>query len=158
MFKDVEMQLRIFRVTDLDTLHSLVMETIDRSYSVVYPAQAVRFFKQYHCKDNIYSDCLNGYTVVAGFQGEVLGTGTLLHSNIRRVFVRKNYQRLGIGKIIMEDLESRAAIQGYGSVDLSASLVAKGFYVSLGYDVEEERCLRVENGIGLHYSQMSKRL
>ena len=32
------------------------MDTIDKSYTSVYPEKAIRFFKQYHCKENIYDD------------------------------------------------------------------------------------------------------
>lgn len=158
MLTNEKVIIRVFEPADIEPVYVLVMDTIDKSYTGVYPEEAVRFFKQYHSKENIYEDYLNGHMIIAECKGEIIGTGTLLDSNIRRVFVNKNYQRHGLGKLIMKKLENRASAEGQKVVDLSASLVAKRFYDSLGYATQGEKYLDVENDIKLIYFQMIKYL
>jgi GNAT superfamily N-acetyltransferase len=109
MLTNEKVILRIFEPADIEPVYILVMGTIDKSYTGVYPEEAIRFFKQYHCKENIYDDYLNGYTIIAELEREIVGTGTLLGANIRRVFVNKCYQGHGLGKLIMKKLENRAS-------------------------------------------------
>ncbi len=158
MLTNEKVILRIFEPADIEPVYILVMGTIDKSYTGVYPEEAIRFFKQYHCKENIYDDYLNGYTIIAELEREIVGTGTLLGANIRRVFVNKCYQGHGLGKLIMKKLENRASKEGLKAVDLSASLTAKRFYDSLGYVTQAEKYIDVGKDIKLIYYQMLKDL
>jgi len=44
-------------------------------------------------------DIERGYIVVAESGGLLLGTGTIIETSIRRVFINPEYQHQGIGKI-----------------------------------------------------------
>lgn len=125
------MEIRRFKRRDLKEVKSLIDRTIEVSYRDAYPNEAIDFFKEYHSEEHILDDAEEGYSIVVVSNTRIVGTGTLLDTNIRRVFVDPSEQRRGIGKKIMGDLESRANKTGAEIVDLASSLTSKEFYDSL---------------------------
>ncbi|MDD5419726.1 MAG: GNAT family N-acetyltransferase, partial [Methanomicrobiaceae archaeon] len=86
------------------------------------------------------------------------GTGTLLGTTIKRVFVHPSHQRRGYGSLLMHALEGEALERGIRRVELYASLPAKRFYDVLGYFTESEGYIPVRNEKKLDYYAMAKRL
>ena len=62
----------------------------------------------------------------------MIGTGTLDGDHIMRVFVSPQFQRQGIGTLIMDFLEAEI-IKGHGAAWLESSLPAGKFYHNRGY-------------------------
>ncbi len=63
-----------------------------------------------------------------------VATGRLLpDGHIGRVAVLKPYRRMGIGGLVMTELEKQAGIQGLETIELDAQLQAIPFYERLGY-------------------------
>jgi len=151
-------KLREFTREDLETVKRLIYKTIEVSYSDVYPEEAIEYFKYYHSEEPILSDARDGYTIVLEFYEKIIGTGTLLCANIRRVFIDPSYQHKGFGKLVMHKLEERALAKGISTLDLSASLVSKRFYDSLGYVTQKEDYIPVMNEQKLSYYAMVKKL
>ena len=85
-------RLRTMKTTDLEPVYELVQKTIAVSYADVYPPEAIEFFKNHHSKENILKDIERGYIVVAESGGLLLGTGTIIETSIRRVFINPEYQ------------------------------------------------------------------
>ena len=79
-------QIREFSREDLDTVVALIHHVVDISYKDVYPAGALKLYKEFHCRENILTDAENGYCVIAEISGRIVGTGTLLDDGIRRVY------------------------------------------------------------------------
>lgn len=150
--------IREFRSLDLGVVKSLIDRTIDTCYSSAYPKEAVQFFKDWHCDENILKGAREGYTFVLEKENQIIGTGTLLGDEVVRVFVEPVFQKRGVGKLIMQKLEEKALSTGIGVVRLDASLPSKKFYDSLGYMILEETSLEVENGKRLDYYKMEKPL
>ena len=156
MVRDV--QIRKFNEEDLRSVYRLIQHTIDTSYHEAYPREAIEFFEGYHSKEHILNDAATSYTVVAECKFEVLGTGTLLGINIRRVFVSPLYQHKGTGKLIVRELERKASLDKLTTLDLEASLVSRQFWESLGFLVEREDYVPVSNNQKLSYYKMVKTL
>jgi len=150
--------LRKFRGTDLLAVRSLVHRTIAVCYPGHYCMEAVRFFANYHSNEAILRDALDGRTLVLEQTGRILGTGTLIGDEIRRVFVEPGLQKHGLGRLIMQRLEEEATAMGVETVRLDASLPARPFYDSLGYVTIEPVSLPVENGRRFDYFKMHKTL
>jgi N-acetylglutamate synthase-like GNAT family acetyltransferase len=108
--------------------------------------------------EHILDDAVNGNTIIAEREGELLGTATLFGSNIRRVFVSPRYQHSGVGKLLVRDLEKKASIKQLTVVDLEASLSSKLFWESLGFIVREADYVPVRNKRKLCYYKMFKTL
>lgn len=151
-----DITVRNFKPSDLDAVRDLIQDTIDVCYSHVYQKEAVRFFKDWHCDKNVLKDAKGGYTIVLERDGRIIGTGTIVGDEIKRVFVKPSFQKSGFGAILMQKLEAKALSAGVGVVKLDASLPSKTFYDSLGYTTLEETFLEVENDEKLRYYKMQK--
>lgn len=133
-----DVELREFRREDLEAVKSLIDETIEVSYSI-YPREVIEhWMKDHHSRERILSEAKDGYTTVLEHKGRILGTGTLLGADIRRVFIHPSYQRRGFGKLIMHKLEEQASANGIGTLELISTVISKRFYDSLGYVTREE--------------------
>jgi N-acetylglutamate synthase-like GNAT family acetyltransferase len=154
----LEVQIRKFNEEDLQSLYRLIQNTIDISYHEAYPKEAIEFFREYHSKEQILNDTATGYTVIAEYNSEVLGTGTLFGTNIRRVFVNPLLQHRGIGKLIVQELERRASVEKIATIDLEASLVSRQFWESLGFVIQREDYVPVRKDQKLCYYKMIKTL
>ena len=153
-----ELTIRRFRPSDLDDVYALVCETIGTSYAAVYPPRVVEFFHDYHGREIVLSDAACGHTLVVHSGGVLVATGTRVETNVRRVFVRADRQRHGIGKTVMAELEADAITAGIARFDLSASLPALEFYLRLGYKISSEEDEEVAPGQHLEYYEMAKQL
>jgi GNAT superfamily N-acetyltransferase len=145
-----------YRSDDLGELHRMICTTIDQSYSGTYSQEAIEFFKAYHSKENIRADALSGHTILVRENDGLIGTGTLLGTNIRRVFVIPYSQGMGIGTMIMAELERLAEEDRLDIVDLDSSMVSVDFYHHLGYKDENRAFLALEKGGRLDYVPMIK--
>jgi GNAT superfamily N-acetyltransferase len=153
-----EIIVRVAEPNDADSLRELINETIDACYFCIYPQEAIDYFKDYHNQTNIVNDILEGLCLILASGEELIGTGTLLGSNARRVFVKPGYQNMGLGKRIMHGLEEKALGKGVTIMDLEASIVAHPFYRILGYETQSEDVIPVKNGKSLRYYKMVKSL
>jgi GNAT superfamily N-acetyltransferase len=150
--------LREFRQTDLFAVKSLVHRTIAVCYPGHYCLEAVRFFTNYHDEQAIIQDAREGCTLVLEQAGRILGTGTLVGEEIKRVFLEPGLQKHGLGRLIMKRLEERAESLGIAVTKLDASLPAKPFYDTLGYVTIERTSLEVENNRRLDFFRMQRTL
>lgn len=153
-----EIEMRAAKPEDIEELKKLVYETIDMCYSGAYSCEAIEYFKEYNSTENILDDILKGYFLVLTCGEEIIGTGTLMGSNIRRIFVKPEYQNMGLGKRIMHELEKEALEEKVRIMDLHASLTAHSFYMALGYQVQSEEVVQIKNGQNLSYYIMVKNL
>ena len=149
---------RNFVETDLDAVKALVDRTIDVSYAGVYPPAAIAFFKEYHHRECILADAQRGYTLVIEQDGALRATGTLLGTNVRRMFVDPAMQGHGMGQALLTSLEQYARHHGLTTLDLSGSLPARDFYLHHGYRIDREEALVLPDGEMLRFYAMSKTL
>lgn len=150
--------IREVQFSDLRRVRALVMQTIEASFLDFYPRSALDQFRRCHDEEHIYRDALKGYSLVLEYRDEIVGTGTLYGSNIRRVFIAPPHQRMGFGRLLVERLEGRAMGEKTGWLHLSASLVARDFYDVLGYRVRKEGGIYIGDNQYLKYYEMIKSL
>ncbi len=139
-------------------MKALIHKTIRVCYPGHYCGEAVRFFLGYHDERAILRDALEGCTMILDTAGRIIGTGTLVAGEIKRVFVDPAAQKQGFGRLIMRNLEEKAVTWGLASVRLDASLPSKAFYDRLGYSTVREAFLEVENGRRLDFFKMERTL
>jgi GNAT superfamily N-acetyltransferase len=150
--------IREFRPSDLEAVLRLIHHTIDVSYSPVYPVRAIQFFKDFHSEAKIIKRHQNGEILILEKDGEVIGTGSLVGTDILGVFVHPRYQHQGYGKAIMKELEQRAVLNAVCEVVLSVSLPSRRFYESLGYEITESHRTDVGESQWLDYWEAKKEL
>ena len=100
--KDHNIIIRPFHKDDLAALHRMICNTIEFSYTGIYPPRAVAFFKSYHSEKKIIERSRAGEVLVitgpAGSGGSILATGSLTGAEISGVFVHPDHQRKGYGQ------------------------------------------------------------
>jgi GNAT superfamily N-acetyltransferase len=153
-----EIEMRTAKPEDIEELKMLIYRTIDECYSGTYSCEAIDYFKEYNNTESILNDILRGHFLVLTCGKEIIGTGTLLGSNIRRIFVKPEYQNIGLGKRIMHELEKEALEEKIRIMDLHASLTAHSFYTALGYQVQSEEVVQIKNEQNLRYYIMVKNM
>jgi GNAT superfamily N-acetyltransferase len=151
-------RIREFRRADVLPLKALIHRTIGTCYPGHYCAEAVRFFLGYHDERAILRDAREGCTIILDKAGRIIGTGSLVAGEIKRVFVDPGAQKQGFGRLIMQSLEEKAVSAGLMRVRLDASLPSKAFYDRLGYATVEKAFREVENGRRLDFFKMEKML
>ena len=104
----MEQMIRLFRDSDLSSLHTMICDTINASYSGVYPVRAVQFFNEYHTDSRILERSRAGEIVIIERAGSIVATVALVGNEILAVFVKSDSQGQGYGKMIMNKHESRA--------------------------------------------------
>lgn len=84
--------------------------------------------------------------------GKAVGTGRIRTvddcGKLERICILKPYRNLGLGKVIVKELEQIAKEQGLKKVKLHGQSHAKEFYERLGYEVKSDEFM--EEGIP-HY-------
>ncbi len=97
---------------------------------------------------------------VAVVDGQIVGTGMidLATGKIDAVFVLPGYMGRGVGRALMEHLESLALGAGLGSIHLESTLNAAAFYRSLGFEGEGQSIYESSLGVRLACVPMVKRL
>lgn len=78
--------------------------------------------------------------IIAELDGETVGWGSVhLDENVlAATFVDPDYARRGIGRTIVEELETIALAEGVEVLIIPASLNAVGFYETLGFEKQRE--------------------
>lgn len=149
--------IRRFRTEDLDQLHDLVIRTVQTSYPSHYSPEAVQFFCDHHPEKSIQDDAVKGYVMLLLRDGTIIGTGTRVGKEIKRVFVEPSRQGKGFGGRIMDELEHDAVQAGLTEVELDASLPAKRFYDNRGYETMSSEAIPLDHS-SLPYYRMRKTL
>jgi len=72
------------------------------------------------------------------------------------MFVTPNNQHRGIGRLIVNELERKASLEKFNTINITASLVSRQFWESMGFIVEKEDFLPVSNNQKLYYYKMLK--
>jgi GNAT superfamily N-acetyltransferase len=151
-------EIREWTAADLPAVHALILRTIDACYPPVYPSRAVDFFQRHHSPEAVRRRAEQGLTLVALAGDVTVATGTLVDDEIAAVFVEPERQGEGLGAALMDELERHAVATGLKALRLDVSLVSRGFYERLGYEVVEGRSIDVGEGQSLDYWRAYKAL
>ncbi|MDD1002728.1 GNAT family N-acetyltransferase [Pseudomonas sp. TNT2022 ID642] len=84
---------------------------------------------------------------VATLNQHIVATASLDQDVVRSVFVEPGCQGKGLGKRLMERLQSVAVSQGFTKLHVPSSITAEGFYRSLGFDRVRDEYHGVERTI-----------
>ncbi len=152
-----EMNFRKAAPEDLRTVTDIVQRTVAEVYPKYYPKEAVDFFSQIHCRENIAGDIEEGRVGVLEAGGAIVGTGSRDGQHITRVYVLPEHQGNGYGGYILGELEKEISGK-YSRIVLDASLPACRFYESKGYRTVRHEEAKCEGNVVLVYDVMEKLL
>jgi GNAT superfamily N-acetyltransferase len=148
----------VLNIKDIDELYVFIVNTIKISYFGYYPEEAINHFIEYSNTKDILEDVQKNYVIIIKEGDKIIATGTLIYTHIKRVFVSPAYQGKGLGKLVMNELETKARMNNLKLVELHSSLFAKIFYDNLNYKMFKMGKVKVENDELLYYQRMAKKL
>ena len=138
---------------DFETVKTIVQTTIRTVYPRYYPAGAVAFFCRHHSDERIRGDIDAGKVYLLREDGGAAGTVTIDGNEISRLFVLPPQQHRGYGKALL-DFAERMIFAQHDTVQIDASLPAKGIYRKRGYRETAYHMIPTENGDFLCYDVM----
>jgi len=103
------------------------------------------------------ADIPKGTTLLMVKKGIVIGTGSIVGNEIKRMFVVREEQGKGYGGMQLAEFERRAS-EAYSDVVLDASLGSYEMYRHLGYSLLEYIPMQLPAGEYLCYFRMSKNI
>lgn len=138
------------------SLQSLLEQTILRTYPFYYAKGAVDFFICRHNLSEIQSDIMKSQVYVYEINDEIVGSVTVKHDEIYRLFVIPKFQHCGYGTQLLLFAEKILAESGV-LLRLDASLPSKEFFLKHGYKEKAYRKVQLDTGDFYCYDVMTKK-
>jgi putative acetyltransferase len=157
-FSDM-LQVRRALPEDVETVSRLFRKTIRSVNSKDYePDQLKAWSSGYkdtvHWKQRIKSECF----LIAEKDKRIVGFGSLDNSGVLgMMYVHKDHQGNGVGKALMNGLESYAAKHHIREIVSEVSITARPFFIRMGF-IAGEKQSRELSGVKLTNQLMMKRL
>ena len=139
------MKLRIYRPGDLEEIYQLFYDTVHFVNRADYsPEQLDAWVPRQMDRSRWEQSLAEHETWVAWEEGRIVGFGDLAQNGyLDRLYVHKDYQRMGVGTAIADRLEQYAADCRIPVVTTDASITAKPFFEKRGYrTVREQTVIR----------------
>jgi N-acetylglutamate synthase-like GNAT family acetyltransferase len=137
-------------------------ELIDRTITTCYARYPIEFrqhwMDEHQPHKHLLPESTEGYTLIIESNRQMIGTGTLLHDKIKRVFIHPDYQRQGQGALLMQKLERCARANAIKTIRLSATSPSKPFFERLGYKLISEHNFKDEDLKQFQYYRMAKEI
>lgn len=129
--------IREFNVsTDIEVTRQFVVDNLIHVSSKVYPKETIDNLINAWTSEKlqtVFQDPARTALVAETEEG-VVGVVSLINSDIRTLFVKRQLHGCGIGRSLMQRIETIAKEKGITKFTLSSSIDAQGFYERLGYE------------------------
>lgn len=143
-------KLRKLTEEDIPDLQILFRETVLHVNARDYTREEVEDWAS--CGDSVehMKDLLarNDYVAALNEQGEIIGFSSMnTEGYLHSLFVHKDYQRVGVGSLLLSAVEQRAREYGVAEITSEVSLTACPFFEKRGYEVikgQKRRANRLE--------------
>lgn len=110
---------------------------------------------------SIYENAINEKVMIVAEEGnEIIGLGILdlEHREISAIYVHPKVKGMGVGKLLLLELEAKASENQIDQLGLSSTINALGFYRHCGYTGEDKTFHDLPNGVKLECIRMHKTL
>lgn len=131
-------RIRSFEPDDAEAVSRLISVTLRASNANDYRGDAISRIEAEFSPSNLQTLAKQRRIFVAQEDAAIVGTASVAGNWVHAVFVHPLTQGQGLGRQLMETLESYAAPHGERWLGLYASVGAVPFYQSLGWRIERE--------------------
>lgn len=143
-------------ISNLASIEEITQKTIRSIYPKYYPMGAVRHFQAHHHSAKITDDIVSGNVYLFLENDTPVGTVSIIHNEITRLFILPEKQHRGIGKQLLTFAEEIILGQD-NTITLDTSLPAQAFYFKNGYEVTAFNQILTDNQDVLCYATMAKK-
>lgn len=151
------MLIRTYRKRDIAKISRLYYDTIHRVNCLDYTHEQIEAWAPSVPSDDFWQERFNRYFVyVAEHDAQIVGfteLGTTGH--IDCFFVHHEWQRRGVGTLLMKRVERTAAVKRIPRLFAEVSVTARPFFLGLGFCVVREKTA-VRDGVALQQYDMEK--
>jgi GNAT superfamily N-acetyltransferase len=128
------MSIRLFSPEDQEEVRAVILAGLEEHFGHLDPSLN-------HDLLDIAATYRHGQTIVVEMEGELVGTGTLVPgvdgaAELKRLAVRSDHRRCGVGRAIVDRLSATAVGWGHGRIVLETSddwVEAVEFYRGCGF-------------------------
>lgn len=118
---------------DTPAISRTIINTLRESNAQDYSSEIIGQVAQSFSPPAILQLLSRRQVLVAIVDGHIVATASLDQDVVRSVFVDPTYQGKGIGRQLMERIQSIAINAGLNLLRVPSSITAEGFYASLGF-------------------------
>lgn len=150
------MHLREYRATDKRSIVNLFYETVHAVNAKDYTKKQLDVW----APDDIDADewCKPfeaDYTCIAEIGNTLVGFANVDDTGyFDRLYVHKEHQGTGVGKILADEIENRARKNGMTKIKVDASITAKPFFIKRGYTATKQNTMVRNNQTLINFSMM----
>ena len=162
--------LRLATFADIPTIQEVAEITWPISYREIISPEQIRYMLDLMYSQTKLKSAINDSTQafwLAEEDGKVVGFCGIEHgypeagiTRIHKLYILPETQGSGLGKILMDQVEDQAKINGSGTLHLNVNKGNKavGFYQKNGFSVDHEEVLDIGNGYVMDDFVMVKEL
>ncbi|QTH14406.1 GNAT family N-acetyltransferase [Pseudomonas corrugata] len=118
---------------DAPEISRTIVNTLRQSNAQDYSSEIIDQVAQNFSPVAILCLLTERQVLVATANSHIVATASLDQNVVRSVFVDPSHQGKGIGRLLIERLQTMAKNAGLNLILVSSSITAEGFYVSLGF-------------------------
>ena len=133
MFSIYLMEIRRFKSKDAEEVSCLISKTLREINTQDYPLRIIENVERNYLPSKLIEKSKYRDIFVAEESGEILGTISIEGDAVFSVFIKSTYQRKGMGRKMIEYIESNAKKKGIKTLKVSSSITSFEFYKKLGY-------------------------
>ena len=126
-------EIRISQADDSDDLSRLIVAALRNTNGQDYSLETIERVEKSFSSSAVMDLMSRRKVFVATIDDKVVGTASLDGRVVRTVFVEPSNQGKGIGRKLMEVVESEARKQGVEALVVPSSITAEAFYTKLGF-------------------------
>ena len=140
-------KVRVFNITDLEQVLKLFYETVHTVNASDYSQEQRDAWAPKNLDRKRWKTMLlTSYTYVVEQGNQILGFGSLTtNGTLDHIFVHKDHQGQGVGKLLLATLEGKAREQNLREITTEASITAQPFFLENGYAVVKQQEKVVHN-------------
>lgn len=127
------MVIRNFEPNDSEAVSFVIRQTMRVSNSRDYPLERLTSLIEYFSPEKVLLLNQERHCLVAEIGTQIVGTIALEDSELVTFFVLPQYQRTGIGTLLLQAIEKIAVENKINLLRLEASITGTPFYEKLGY-------------------------
>ena len=140
------MKIRKFRITDAVELARMHRETIKAINIKNYTKEQIKVWATASAKrwrEN--AKAKNSTILVALDKNKLIGFIQLKDSEVKALYVHKDYLERGIGKVLLKKLEETSYKKDIKKLKCSSTITAKNFYKKHGYRIIKKTKYQIGN-------------
>ena len=127
--------------TDIKEITTLFYETIQEINSKDYPKDEIDDWSSWRENVDRWAEEIEKfYFIIAKIDSKIVGIASLASDGyLDLLFVHKDFQRNGVAKSLLSEIEKKASEQQNDLIYSDVSITAKGFFEKYGFKVEKQQ-------------------